>query len=315
MKPLPFLLLAITLPVLAQAPIANEVEITVKGSTRHIRSNGIPDHATGAFPNQNNPNTISPQRYDFDVTTKPKLRQKPSEYRMQPFGVAVNGVVFDPFAAEWWHGDRNSGWQYEPQGGSIDLGLDENNAHVQPNGAYHYHGIPHGLLKKLSGETPRMTLLGWAADGFPIYGPQAYSDAQDATSPLSAMKSGYRVKAGPRPTRNSPGGNYDGSFIQDYEWAAGVGDLDANNGRSGVTPEFPEGTYYYVLTESYPFIPRQFAGMPDSSFERKGPPGGPGGGPPGFGGPGGPGGPPPGMRPPPQRGRRGGPGFPPPPPF
>lgn len=312
MKPLPLLLpILITLAAQAQAPFVNEVSITVNGSRRQIRSNGIPDHPTGAFPNAHNPNSIREQDYDFRMTAEPKRRSKPTPYRMQPFGVAVNGVVLDPFAAEWWHGDSTSGWQYEPQGGAIDLGLDEHNAHVQPNGAYHYHGIPTGLLQRLSGGEAKMTLLGWAADGFPIYGPMAYEKPNDATSPVRAMKSGYRVKAGARPARNSPGGNYDGSFIQDYEWAAGVGDLDENNGREGVTPEFPQGTYYYVLTDSYPFIPRQFAGNPDSSFERRGPPGGmgPGGGPPGFG-PGGPGG-----RPPPPRGRRGGPGFPPPPPF
>ena len=64
---------------------------------------------------------------------------------MQPFGVAVNGVVFDPGAAEWFNRDPRSGWQYEPLAGKINLGVDESFAHVQPNGAYHYHGmILHG---------------------------------------------------------------------------------------------------------------------------------------------------------------------------
>jgi hypothetical protein len=237
------------------------------------------------------------------VPLKPEKLAEPVPFRMQPFGVAVNGVVFDPFAAEWWRGDPNSGWQYEPQSGAIDLGLDDSNAHVQPNGAYHYHGIPHGLLKRLSQGEKRMTLLGWAADGFPIYAPLAHEKADDASSPLRSMKSGYRVKKGARPADGGPGGNYDGSFVQDYEWVAGQGDLDASNGRHGVTPEFPQGTYYYVLTDHYPYIPRQFAGKADGSFERRGPPRGPGGF--GFG--------PPGMGPPP-RGRRGGPGFGPPPP-
>lgn len=52
----------------------------------------------------------------------------------------------------------------------------------------------------------------------------------------------------------------------------GAGDLDEANGRFGVTPEFPQGTYHYVLTENFPFIPRQFKGTPDSSFFRRGPP-------------------------------------------
>ena len=67
------------------------------------------------------------------------------------------------------------------------------------------------------------------------------------------------------------------------------------NGRSGVTAEYPGGTYHYVITASYPFVPRCFAGTPDASFQ-KGPPGG---------GPGRPGGP---LHPPPPRGGFGPPG-------
>ncbi|MBE2283494.1 MAG: YHYH protein [Prosthecobacter sp.] len=285
----------------------SEVKITTDGDYRRIQANGIPDHEPGQFPNRRNPNTIAPQVYDYKVPLHPKVAAKPSPFRMQPFGIAVNGVVFDPFAAEWWQNDPNSGWQYEPHGGAIDLGIDSSNAHVQPNGAYHYHGIPNGLLEKLSGNKPQMTLLGWAADGFPIYGPWGYSEANNAGSSVKKLTSSYAVKSGSRP-EGSPGGKYDGAFVQDYEYVEGSGDLDASNGRQGVTPEFPKGTYYYVLTNEYPFIPRQFAGTPDASFERRGP-GGPGGfGPPGRGRRGGPGGPP-GMRPPPPR------GLPPPPPF
>ena len=29
------------------------------------------------------------------------------------------------------------------------LGTDCNNAHVQPTGAYHYHGLPEGLINRL----------------------------------------------------------------------------------------------------------------------------------------------------------------------
>lgn len=283
---------------------SSEVKITTDGKYRRIQANGIPDHEPGQFPNRRNPNSIAPQNYDYKVPLHPKVAEKPSPFHMQPFGIAVNGVVFDPFAAEWWQGNPNSGWQYEPHGGAIDLGIDSSNAHVQPNGAYHYHGIPNGLVEKLSGDKPKVVLVGWAADGFPIYGPWGYSEASNANSGLKKLTSSYAIKAGQRPA-GSPGGKYDGSFVQDYEYVEGAGDLDASNGRKGVTPEFPEGTYYYVLTNEYPFVPRQFAGTPDASFERRGP-GGPGGGPPGRGRRGGPGGPP-GMRPPPRG------GFPPPP--
>jgi hypothetical protein len=164
---------------------------------------------------------------------------------------------------------------------------------VQPTGAYHYHGLPTGLIQTLGGDKDKMLLIGYAADGFPIYSSRAHKDANDAASGLVEMKSSYRLKSGVRP--DGPGGKYDGTFTRDFEYVPGAGDLDECNGRMGITPEFPEGTYYYALTTDYPFIPRMLKGEPDPSFERQGPP-------PGGGGPRGPGGPPPGGR--------GGPGGP-----
>ena len=261
--------------------LKNEVSITVEGGYRVIRANGIPDHEPGQFPNRGNPNRLGAQNHTFRMPVKPQPAALPVPLGMHPFGVAVNGVVFDPGAAEWWRGDRN--WQYEPMSGTINLGVDQHNAHVQPNGAYHYHAIPTGLLTKLTDGQPRLALVGWAADGFPIYGPWGYSVPKDTKSRLKKLQSSYRVKQGARP--DGPGGKYDGSFVADYEYVKGAGDLDECNGRQGVTPEFPNGTYHYVLTGDFPFIPRLFRGTPDASFFRHGPDGGRG-----PGGPGGPGG-------------------------
>ncbi len=253
-------------------PFASAVKIEVKDGYRLIESNGIPNHSVGQFPGKGNPNKIAPQSYSFRVPVKPK----PSEVatRAQVFGVAVNGIVFDPGTAELWNNDMR--WHYEALSGALgsrnSLGVDENLAHVQPNGAYHYHGLPRGLLNKLDYKN-KMALVGWAADGYPIYGPYCYSNPTDASSPLKQMSSGYRLKDGQR-TGDGPGGVYDGSFASDYEYVKG--DLDKFNGRTGVTPEFPNGTFYYVLTENWPYIPREFKGTPDPSFSRGGPgPGGP----------------------------------------
>ena len=248
---------------------AGNVSITVEGDSRVIRSDGLPDHDTGAFPNRGNPNRISAQRYDVRVPARPQLAARITALQMQSFGFAINGEPFDPGAAEFWNGDRN--WQYEAMSGAVPLGLDQNNAHVQPNGAYHYHGLPTGLLAHFAGaKTP--VLVGWAADGFPIYGPYGYSDANARNSPLTKLRASWRVKSGAR--NGGPGGNHDGSFVQDYEYVPGLGNLDECNGRSGVTPEFPAGTYYYVLTDSFPYIPRCFKGTPDASFARGRPAGG-----------------------------------------
>lgn len=271
---------------------ANRVSMTTAGNVREISSNGIPDHTPGQFPNRNNPNSIQEQRYEFRVALRPEPAREPSPLGMNPFGVAVNGVPFDPFAAEFWNGNPNSGWQYEALNGKINLGLDGSNAHVQPNGAYHYHGIPTALFERLSGGQKKMTLVGYAADGYPTYALYGYSDPKSADSELKKLRASYQLKKGNR--AGGPRGKYDGSFVQDYEYVAGAGDLDDCNGREGVTPEYADGTYYYVLTEEYPYIPRMLHGKADPTF-RRGPPGGGRRGPPG--GP--PGGPPPrGKRPP-----------------
>src|SRR2546429_53225 len=104
-----------------------------------------------------------------------------------------------------------------------------------------------------------MLLIGYAADGFPIYSNRGHKSANDAKSPLKTLRSSYQLKKGERPTGDAgPGGKYDGTFTQEFEYVAGSGDLDECNGRNGVTPEYPNGTYYYVATDTFPFIPRLF---------------------------------------------------------
>ncbi|HYX31420.1 MAG TPA: YHYH protein [Pyrinomonadaceae bacterium] len=249
----------------------NHVDIVVRGDYRYITANGVPNHRHGDFPNRGNPNTIRAQTYTFRMPAKPQLAKDTTPLGMNPFGIAINGVPFDPGAAEWWNNDPSSGWQYEALSGKINLGMDQNNAHVQPNGAYHYHGLPTGLIEQL-GDGRRMNLIGYAADGFPIYEQFGYR-LKDIRSDIIKLRSSYRLKAGTRAA--GPGGKYDGTFVQDYEYVAGFGDLDPCNGRTGVTPEYLSGTYYYVITSEFPFIPRCWRGTPDDSFKRRGPRGRP----------------------------------------
>ena len=286
----------------------HRVAIRTDGEKRIIEANGIPDHKPGQFPNRGNPNSISEQRYRFEMPVQPTLNNEPMPLRRYLFGVAVNGVVFDPGTAEVWRPgskivsrpgpdtrmkpgvDRSRVWNYDGMG-RMNLGLDENHAHVQPTGAYHYHGLPTGLIERLQKQhgNGKMLLIGYAADGFPIYAEYGHTKADDASSPLKKLESSYQMKKGSRPTGDmGPGDKYDGTFVQDFEFIKASGDLDECNGREGVTPEYPNGTYYYVVTDSFPFIPRFFRGKPDSSFEKMGPPT-----------------PPPG-----RRGRRGPPPFP-----
>ena len=259
-------------------PTHNAISIAIMGDYRVIVCNGWPDHEPGAFPRRGNPNTATVQSYRFRVPLKPVVAEKPQPGHGWWFGVALNGVPFEPGTAENWNNDPTFGWRYEAATGFLDLGLDENNAHVQPNGSYHYHARPVGLIGKRGGDAGKMLQVGWAADGHPIYTSKAHDKAHDIRSPLRDMKSSWRLKKGDRPAQDGgPGGQYDGRFTQDFEFAPGAGDLDECNGRTGRTPEYPEGTYYYCITAEFPFVPRQWHGRPDESFAKHGPP--PGGGP------------------------------------
>ncbi|MCA9061302.1 MAG: YHYH protein, partial [Planctomycetaceae bacterium] len=209
------------------SPAQNQVELVERDGFRFITSNGIPDHETGRFPNRGNPNAIQPQQNSWRVTLTPRAADQPTPIGMNPFGVALNGISLDPSAAEFWQRDPQSGWQYEAVNGAINLGLDSSNAHVQPDGSYHYHGVPLALMRKLM-KGDSMVMIGYAADGFPIYAMLGHTDAGDADSRLKKLTSSYQVKRGRRP--DGPGGRYDGSFVQDWEYVADSGDLDECNG-------------------------------------------------------------------------------------
>lgn len=249
------------------------VSVTVENGQRKIKSNGIPTHLVGRFPNCGNPHSISRQRHSFSMPLNPRLKEQITELESGwVFGVAINGVPFEPLAAEWYLGARNSIWRYEALGGAVNLGVDENYAHVQPGGKYHYHGLPIGLLKKLgASEGADSVLVGWAADGFPIYGPYIFRNGVDSSSGLKEMRSSYRLKTGARASdSNAPGGLFDGAFVNDFYYVDGLHELDQCNGAFLKTPEFPKGTYAYFLSKDWPIIPRCFRGRPDSSFNKRG---------------------------------------------
>lgn len=255
----------------------SQVEFTVRGDYRYVVANGMPDHTTGKYPNKGNPNVIAEQKYSFKLPPNPSApkfeilsaRDTHSD-RGIIFGVALNGVPYEPATGMNWtaEGIRRGGkagkWVYEAIGGSINFGIDHANAHIQRTGAYHYHGIP---VPMVSDEQP--TLVGYAADGYPIYSPLGYEDPKDAESPLKALRSSWQLKDEDRPEPpQGPGGKPDGRFTADWEFVKDSGDLDYLNGRFAVTPEYPDGVYHYVLTADFPHIPRGFAGEPDKSFRR-----------------------------------------------
>jgi hypothetical protein len=254
----------------ASVAATSTVAWSCTSTERKVTGNGLPDHAVGVFPNPDCPNTIRAQTVAASMPLVPISTGKAS--RIGIVGYAFNGVKFDPSTAGTCSVGGsgttcsligNTGtWNIEALGqSSFDFGTDDNNAHVQPDGAYHYHGMPEGILEKLA-KGKAMTLVGFALDGFPVYARYGYSDPEDQGSPVEVVTASYRLKEKADSGRPSTATYPMGAFTQDYEYAAGSGDLDECNGRTGVTPEFPCGTYHYYITDTYPFIQRCVKGTP-----------------------------------------------------
>ena len=247
------------------------VEWTCENGSRVLTGNGIPDHEVGEFPNQGNPNTISEQEVSESYTLEPTETSK-STTLGGPAGVIgyiLNGVKIDASTAGSCDDsgsscslvDNSGAWSIEALGqSSFDFGDDDSNAHVQPTGAYHYHGMPEGFITKQGGNSSTMTIIGWAADGFPIYARYGYSVADNATSAIVLISSSYQLVTDIDESRPDVDTYALGTFAQDWEYVEGSGDLDECNGRTGVTPEFPEGTYHYYATDSYPYLQRCIKG-------------------------------------------------------
>ncbi|MFT6397847.1 MAG: hypothetical protein ACJAYU_002602 [Bradymonadia bacterium] len=265
---------------------AHESSITITAETIEITSNAIPNHDAGIFPNGGNPNVISAQDLTWSIPLVPN-RDGTSE-ELRTIGVALNGIKMEPNTAEVYSGGQ---WRYEAltflgrlgsdtepfPDGIVSLGADCNFAHVQPTGEYHYHGNPTALMP----ESPSHTQVGWAADGYPIYGRYGFENT-DGTGDLVELAGGYRIVAGSRESLgagdSTPPGDYDGTFVQDWEFSGALGDLDECNGREETnTIDGRDYDYAYYLTHSYPFMPRCVWGEPGEGF-------GGGGGPPDDGG-------------------------------
>ena len=260
---------------------------TCSETTRDLVANGVPDHDVGTFPNDGNPNTIGEVDVALSYTLTPTESDTSTELGgpAGAQGYVLNGVKIDASTAgscpdsasannECSLIDNSGSWSIEALGQtSFDFGTDDNNAHVQPDGAYHYHGMPEGFITLQGGDSAKMTLIAWAADGFPIYARYGYSDPEDSSSALVNMTGSYETIAATS-TRPSTDTYPLGTFRQDWEYVEGSGDLDECNGRFAVTPEFPNGIYHYYATDSYPYFQRCVKG------EVEGAGGPPAGGPP-----------------------------------
>ena len=263
------------------AGLNSNADWTCARGQRLLTANGIPDHVVGQFPNLGNPNAISEQAVRFTVTTSPVTYSGPGGRVKEPV-MGLNGVKFDPGTGgscadditdpqQCAMGPGGGGrWNIEALGQDIfDFGEDMNNAHVQPTGAYHYHGVPNGMLSADAKAGKEMAMIGWAADGFPVYARYGYPNPNVMMGALKAMQPSYRLKQQPDDGRPAVAIVPMGAFMQDWEYVEGLGDLDQCNGRFGATPDFPQGIYHYYATDAYPYIQRCVKGSIDSQPEAR----------------------------------------------
>jgi hypothetical protein len=252
------------LPFVAQFAVSDDA------SSCAVTANDIPNYdfndGTGHFAEP-----VATQNISLSVPRNPTPASTKTDLSLLTYNaVMLNGVVLDQLANGCYKPDDVAAdkdgnvangcglwtdWRLDPMG-TFEFGTDSHNAHTQPGGFYHYHGNPNALFDPE--ETDQGSpVIGFAADGFPIYGPH-YIDA--ATGEMLEATSGYTLKAGDRPAGDSsPGGSYDGTYIQDYEFT-GAGTLDECNGMS------IDGQYGYYVTSSYPHVMGCYTGTPSLSF-------------------------------------------------
>lgn len=168
-------------------------------------------------------------------------------------------------------------------------GFDCSKAHPA-NGNYHHHQNPSAFKLDLNvvsdicnlydadglyaiDSTQHAPLIGFAYDGFPIYGAYGYKNT-DGTGGIVRIKSSYELRDISQRTHWADGTDvadgpavdntyFLGYFREDYGFIPRPEEpdyLDEHNGRFCITPEYPEGTYAYFATvdeqwnSAYPYV-------------------------------------------------------------
>lgn len=243
----------------------SRISITRRGNVRIVSANNLPNHPTGIFPIRpsdpafrydRNPNPIREQNILLRLPANPKPAAQPSCVNMGMIGFMLSGAaLYNALDAR----GRNA---------AAHEIVDKCGGHPQQRGQYHYHNY-NDCLKRPGTSTGHSPLIGYALDGFGIYGPLG--------------------DGGKRMTNKDLDGCH--GHVGTVMW----------DGK-------PTRIYHYHLTDEYPFSVGCFTGTP-VVLPRRGPPGrgmGPPGGRRGMGPPPGRGpgmGPPmgpPGRRPPPR---------------
>jgi hypothetical protein len=281
-------------------PVSNNLlvncqKVEYSATSVYITTKGIPSYPTGPFLD-GNPSQASNQDAIYKFPLNPQQNTGTADATTGGnIGVFVNGVsLFDYRDGVAWNTNTNAlcggpgnptcpggpnatqAWNRDAVPAEMD-GFDCSKGHPA-NGNYHHHQNPSAFkldavvvtticnLYDADGlysldSNAHSPLIGYAYDGFPIYGAYGYKNA-DGTGGIERIKSGYSLRNIAVRTHHADGTDvgdgpavdatyFLGYFREDYEWLAHPNEedyLDAHNGRFTVTPEYPNGTYAYFCT-------------------------------------------------------------------
>lgn len=143
------------------------VEIHRDGEWRVVSANNLPTHKTGKFPisrnddayrYDRNPNPIKAQKVLLRLPVEPELAGQPSCVPMGMIGVAVTGAaIYNALDAR-----GKDAPAHEIQ--------DACAGHPERSGQYHYHDLSDCLPDKRAQPGGHSDILGYALDGFAIFG-------------------------------------------------------------------------------------------------------------------------------------------------
>ena len=268
--------------------LANVLSVKYSTANVYVATNGIPSYITGPFLD-GNPSIATSQNAIFKLPLNPvKNTGNPVNTTGGNIGLFINGVaLFDYRDGVSWKSSTGAlaGGPFGGMGDNVwnrdavvaeRLGFDCAKGHPAM-GNYHHHQNPSAFSLDLTvisticnlyvadglyliDSNVHAPLIGFAYDGFPIYGAYGYKNL-DGTGGITRIKSSYQyrnistrtqyangttVTAGPPVSTTYPLGY----FREDYEYVVNSNTeyLDDHNGRFCITPEFPNGTYCYFAT-------------------------------------------------------------------
>jgi hypothetical protein len=249
-------------------PIAPDVQdVRIADRFVYIRSAGLSFQSFGPLQAAPLDQNSGIRRFEFRIPRSPTATPSPTPTSVT--GVFINGVpIYNPAGAlsyqdqDIWHVDSVA---FNDDGTLTAAG--------RPAQVPHPIATPPLLQQLLARNTQHSPIIGYALDGYPIYGPYGQNGARQRSSyqlrkiaDRRTLPSGLDLP----PAQEGPpiGAMFPlGTFAEDYECVPGSGDLDCHNGRFAITPEYPQGTYaYFVSTNSsgkltFPYlIGRTYAG-------------------------------------------------------